>query len=113
MTHEEHYYAGVERFSAGQFDAAIAQYEKALELAPKFVDALHGLAQAHSAKGDYDGAIAAAERVLAIDSKDILAYTSLSRAYQKKGMTKEAEEAVAKAHELGWRPTLEQTKRGG
>jgi tetratricopeptide (TPR) repeat protein len=113
MTHEDHYYAGIELFGAGQFDAAIAEYQKALELEPKFTDALHGLAQAHYARGDYDGAIAAAQRILEVDSDDVLAYTTLSRAFQKKGMIKEAEEAGAKARVLGWKQQLERQKKPG
>jgi tetratricopeptide (TPR) repeat protein len=97
MNHEGHYYAGVELFSAGEFAAAIVEYEKALALEPKFTDALHGLAQAHYARGDSDNAIAAAKRILAINPNDPLAYTTLALAYGKKGMNKEAQEASEKA----------------
>ncbi len=113
MTHEDHYYAGVELFGAGQFDAAIAEYRKALELEPKFTDALHGLAQAQYARGDYDAAVEAAKRILEIDPNDVLAYTTLSRSFQKKGLIKEAEEAGAKARVLGWKQQLAQRKEPG
>jgi tetratricopeptide (TPR) repeat protein len=104
MNHEGHYYAGVELFGAGEFDAAIAEYEKALALEPKFTDALHGLAQAHYARGDSDGAIAAAQRILALNPDDILAYTTLALAYRKKRMNQEAEEASAKARDPKAKP---------
>jgi len=44
---EDHYYAGVDFFGEGELDEAIAEYERAIALDPKFADALHGLAQAY------------------------------------------------------------------
>lgn len=110
MTKEDHYYAGIELFSEGKPDEAIAEYQKALEIDPRFTDALHGLAQAYYAKNDFDHCIAAARRILEIDSEDVLAYTSISRAYQRKGMIPEAEEAGNKARILSWKKQLEEQK---
>jgi hypothetical protein len=46
MAAEDHYYTGIDLFGEGKCDQAIAGYHRALELNPKFTDALHGLAQA-------------------------------------------------------------------
>jgi tetratricopeptide (TPR) repeat protein len=110
MTAEDHYYAGIDFFGEGKLDQAIAEYERALALDPKFADALHGLAQAYHAKQDFDRAIEAAQRIVALDPGDILAWTAISRAYQRKGMVPEAEEAGNKARILGWKQQLKEQK---
>jgi tetratricopeptide (TPR) repeat protein len=113
MTAEDHYYAGIDFFGEGKLDEAIAEYDRALALDPKFADALHGLAQAYYAQQDFDRAIEAARRILALDLGDILAWTSISRAYQRKGMVPEAEEAGNKARVLGWKKQLQDQKNQG
>jgi len=106
MTAEDLYYAGVDHFGEGKLDQALAEYNAALSLDPKFVDALHGLAQAYYAREDFDNAIASARRILEIDSDDVLAWTTISRSYQRKGMVPEAEDAAGKARILGWKQQL-------
>ena len=110
MAAEDHYYAGIDFFGEGKLDEAIAEYDRALALDPKFADALHGLAQAYYAKEDFDRAIEAARRIAALDPDDILAWTSISRSYQRKGMVPEAEEAANKARVLGWKKQLQEQK---
>jgi tetratricopeptide (TPR) repeat protein len=113
MTAEDHYYAGIDFFGEGKLDEAIAEYNRALELEPKFTDALHGLAQAYHAKQDFDRTIEAAQRIVALDPEDILAWTTISRAYQRKGMIPQAEEAGNKARVLGWKKQLQEQKNKG
>lgn len=113
MTAEDHYYAGIDLFGEGKMDEAIAEYNRALELDPKFTDALHGLAQAYHAREDFDRTIEAARRILALEPEDILAWTTISRAYQRKGMVPEAEEAGNKARILGWKQQLKEQKSSG
>jgi tetratricopeptide (TPR) repeat protein len=111
---EDHYFAGVDLFGEGKMEEAIAEYTAALELDPKFADALHGLAQAYYARQDFDRVIETARKILELDPEDILAWTSISRAYQRKGMVPEAEEAGNKARVLGWKQQLrEQNEKGG
>jgi len=107
---EDHYYAGIDLFGEGKLDEAIAEYLRALEMDPKFADALHGLAQAYHAKEDFDRTIETGRRILEIDPEDILAWTTISRAYQRKGMIPEAEEAGNKARVLGWKQQLRAQK---
>jgi tetratricopeptide (TPR) repeat protein len=107
---EDHYFAGIDLFGEGKLDEAIAEYNRALEIDPKFSDALHGLAQAYHAKEDFDRTIEAAKKILALEPEDILAWTSISRAYQRKGMIPEAEEAGNKARVLGWKQQLREQK---
>ncbi|MGH9757835.1 MAG: tetratricopeptide repeat protein [Candidatus Acidiferrales bacterium] len=110
MTAEDHYYAGIDFLGEGKIDEAIAEYLRALEIDPKFSDALHGLAQAYHARQDFDRAIETAQRIVALDPEDILAWTAISRAYQRKGMVPEAEEAGNKARVLGWKQQLKDQK---
>ena len=110
MTAEDHYYVGIDLFGEGKLDEAIAEYQKALELDPKFADALHGLAQAYYAKDDLGNAITSARRILELDPGDILAWTTISRAYQRKGMVPEAEHAGNQARVLGWKKQLLEQK---
>src|SRR5580700_10744451 len=110
---EDHYYAGIDLFGEGKLDEAIAEYERAIALDPKFADALHGLAQAYYAKEDFDRAIEIARRIVALDPDDILAWTAISRAYQRKGRVPEAEEAGNKARVLGWKKQLQEQKTSG
>ena len=107
---EDHYYAGIDFFGEGKLPEAIAEYTRALELDPKFSDALHGLAQAYHAQQDFDRTIETARRILALDPDDILAWTTISRAYQRKGMVPEAEEAGNTARILGWKQQLKEQK---
>jgi tetratricopeptide (TPR) repeat protein len=109
-TAEDHYYAGIDLFGEGKLAEAIAEYTRALELNPKFSDALHGLAQAYHAQQDFDRTIETAQRILALEPEDILAWTTISRAYQRKGMVPEAEEAGNKARILGWKQQLLEQK---
>ena len=110
---EDHYYAGIDFFGEGKLPQAIAEYTRALELDPKFSDALHGLAQAYHAQQDFDRTIETARRILVLDPDDILAWTAISRAYQRKGMVPEAEEAGNKARILGWKQQLKEQKASG
>ncbi len=113
MAKEDHYYEGVDLFSEGKLDEAIAAYRTALEDDPRYSDALHGLAQAYFGKEDFDNCIATAQRIVELDPDDILAYTSLSRAYQRKGKIAEAEAAGNKARILGWKKQLHEQKAKG
>ncbi|MGA8142535.1 MAG: tetratricopeptide repeat protein [Candidatus Acidiferrales bacterium] len=110
MSAEDHYYAGIDLFGEGKLDEAIAEYGRAIEMDPKFADALHGLAQAYYAREDFDRTIETAKRIVALDAEDILAWTTVSRAYQRKGMVPEAEEAGNKARVLGWKQQLREQK---
>jgi tetratricopeptide (TPR) repeat protein len=111
MTAEDHYYTGVDLFGEGKHDEAIAEYQQALALDPKFSDAMHGLAQAYYAKNDFENAITAAQRILELDPDDILAWTTISRSYQRQGLVPQAEEAGNKARVLGWKKQLQDQKR--
>ncbi len=107
---EDLYDEAVDLYADDKFDEAIAVYNRALAIDPKYTDAVHGLAMCYQAKGDLDTAIELTKRYIAQEPEDILAFTNLSMFYQKKGMIKEAEAAGAEARRLDWKRQLKEGK---
>jgi len=107
---EELYDEAVDLYADEKYDEAIVAYRKALEVDPKFTDAVHGMAMCYQAKGDLDTAIEVTKKHIAQDPEDILAFTNLSMFYQKKGMIQEAETAGAEARRLDWKRQLREAK---
>jgi tetratricopeptide (TPR) repeat protein len=106
QTAEDHYYAALDLFAAGQHEAAVEEYQKSLAADPAFTEAMHGLARALQELNRLDEAIAVAQRIAQLDPDDVLAHTSLSVLYQMKGMIPEAEAEGNKARILGWKQQL-------
>ena len=107
---EEFYDEAIDLYADQKYDDAIALYNQALEIDPKFTDAVHGLVMCYQAKGDLDAAIELTKRHIEQEPEDILAFTNLSMFYQKKGMIKEAEAAGAEARRLDWKRQLQEAK---
>ncbi len=108
---EDLYDEAVDLYADDKFDEAIAVYNRALEIDPKYADAFHGLIMCYQAKGDLDTAIDLTKRYIEQEPEDILAFTNLSMFYQKKGMIKEAETAGAEARRLDWKRQLKEGKK--
>ena len=69
----------------GDHEGAIADYTKAIEINPKYVDAYIWRGLAKHSKGDYDGAIADYTKAIEIDPKCAGAYINLGNAKYHKG----------------------------
>jgi tetratricopeptide (TPR) repeat protein len=108
---EELYDEAIDAYADDKFDDAIELYKKALDIDPKYVDAIHGMTMCYQAKGDLDAAIELTKKYIAQEPEDILAYTNLSMFYQKKGMVPEAEAAGAEARRLDWKRQLKEGKK--
>ena len=106
MTKEEYFELAVNAFGDDKLDEAIVHYERALELDPKYQDALHGLGMALFNRGRVEDAIVTAKKLIDIDQDDILAHTSLSMFYQSQGRIEEAEKEGNTARVLGWKLEL-------
>src|SRR5438876_199075 len=106
MTKEDYFERAVNAFGEDKLDEAIDMYQKALELDPKYKDALHGLGMALHNQGRLDDAIATAKRLIDLDPDDILAHTSLSMFFQAQGKIEEAEKEGNVARVLGWKQEL-------
>ena len=110
---EDHFYRGLDLYSEGKHDEAIAEYRKAIEADPSYSDALHGLARIYQDLNRFDEAIAISQKLAQLDPEDVLPHTSLSILYQKKGMIPEAEAEANKARVLGWKQQLKKGQESG
>jgi len=108
---EELYDQAIDAYADDKFDEAIALYQQALEIDPKYGDAIHGMTMCYQAKGDLDTAIELTKKFIEQEPEDILAYTNLSMLYQKKGLVPEAEAAGAQARRLDWKRQLKEGKK--
>lgn len=97
------YKEGFALFVKQDLDGAIAKYGQALAADPQLAIAWSALAMAHSRKGDFDAAIEAGLKTAELEPDEPLTYTNLSIFYQQKGMVPEAEDAKARAMQLGMR----------
>ena len=102
----EHYKQGLAHFSHQKHEEAAAEFLKALEQKPDWLDAMHALATAQSKLGKQDEALATIARVIELDPDDPFAYTSQSIFLQRKGLVPEAEAASAKARMAAWKKEL-------
>jgi len=96
----ELYKQGVDRYRAGDLEGAIAAYEKALEIDPKFHFAWNNLGNALRGLDRYTEAIAAFEKALKIDRKFHFAWNGLGNALNDLGRNIEAIAALEKALEI-------------
>lgn len=82
---EEHRQHGVHLTEQGQYDAAIREFQAALQLMPTLMRAHLGLGAALAGKGDFDGAITEYRKVLNLHPDDADAHNNLGTALQRKG----------------------------
>ena len=73
------------------FNLAIGEYDKAIELKPDYAQAYGVRGIAYSEKGDLDAAIKDYRKAIEMNPGDANAYGNLGNAYKAKGMLKEAE----------------------
>ena len=106
MSKEEFFEQAVNAFGEDKLDESIELYRKALEVDPKYQDALHGLGMALFSRGKLDDAVAVAKTLIEIDDDDVLAHTSLSMFYQAQGKIEEAEKEGNAAKIKGWKQDL-------
>jgi protein O-GlcNAc transferase len=59
---QQHDRAGWTRVDAKDFEGAVSEFEAALQIAPEYADALHGLGKSRMALKQYDAAVRAFER---------------------------------------------------
>jgi Flp pilus assembly protein TadD len=81
-----HYLLGVKYQNEGQDSKALAAYQKAVSLNPRYAEALLGLGSVKAAQGDLDGAVKALKKAVQFDPKNKEARTWLSVVYGKQGL---------------------------
>ena len=102
----EHYKQGLAFYGQHRNEEAMAEFRRALEQKPDWLDAMHALATAQSKLGRHDEALATIARVIELDPEDPFAFTSQSIFLQRKGLIPEAEAASAKARMAAWKKEL-------
>ncbi len=93
---------GVDYGEKGQYDQAIADYDKAIEIDPKFGKAYNNRGYAYGKKGDYDQAIANYNKAIEMDPEYGKAYGNRAIAYYFKKEYDKSWEDVRKAKNLGY-----------
>ena len=85
---------------------AIPYYQKALSLYPQYAVTHAQYGQYLLSNGDIDGAIESLKRSIEVNPKLVFSYVLLARAHAKKGNAELANEAAARARELGYNGPL-------
>ena len=101
---------GVARFYLGDFDAAIADFERALRIKPKLAAAYSGRGAARNAKGDREGALLDFAQALKLNEKLVEVYNNRGHALLDQGEFDKAIEDFNRAIEL--KPTLVTAHQG-
>ena len=85
----------------GDYDRAITDYTKAIELNPRFAEAYYNRGNAYYSKGQYDQAISDCNKALELNPKLPAAYNNRGIACYYKGEYDKAWDDVYKAQSLG------------
>jgi len=91
---------GNEYYRQGNYDSAIAEYNKALQLNPNDASAYNNLGLAYESLGQYQKAIEYLQKSLQLDPNDALAYYNLGVAYGGLGQYQNAIEYFQKSLQL-------------
>jgi tetratricopeptide (TPR) repeat protein len=87
----------------GEYDKAISEFNKALEINPKDSGAYKNRGAAYMNKGQYDQTISDCTKALEISPKDAEVYNIRGRAYYFKGKYEKSWEDLNKAEDLGYK----------
>ncbi len=97
--------------ATGDFEQAEAVAGEALELEPKSVPAMTGMALIHALQRDYGTAHQWLDRALEADPQSAEAWSLLGQVELEQGNAAKAEQALSKAIELRTHPSIEYAKR--
>jgi len=82
---EEYYNRGLTQYVTGQYDQAISDYTKAIEIKPTFAEAYNNRGLAYEKKGKYTQAISDYTKAIEINSTFAEAYNNRGTAHAEKG----------------------------
>ena len=95
------FHSGVDKYMQGDYQGAIADYTKAIEINPQDVGAYTNRGIAKNGLKDYQGAIADYNKALEINPKDAIAYSNRGASKELLGDLKGACDDWRKAVDLG------------
>lgn len=99
-------------FNKQEYEQALQSYQKALELQPKFVNAMQGLARTYIAQSRQSDAVRVLEKASQVAPDDALVFLDLGRAYASVKDTGKAAKAFKRVIELNPdTPLAEQAKK--
>ncbi len=85
-----HFKKGDSYQEKGQWDKAIAEYNKAIELNPEYAEAYYNRGIAYGNKGQYDQAISDYTKAIELNPRYAMAYVTRGSAYRQKGQFDQA-----------------------
>lgn len=91
---------GFAYYDKADYDRAIADYNQAIKLDPKFAQAYNGRCAAHNKKGEIDQALADCNQAIQLDPKLAFAYNNRGIAKRARGDTAGGDADIARAKEL-------------
>ena len=94
------YNKGLDLLKEGHYDRAITNFDKAIEINPRFAEAYNNRGIAYKEKGQYDKAITNYKNAIEIDPRLAAAYGNRGSAYAKKGEYDKAISDCTKAIEI-------------
>lgn len=87
-------------YFARQYDQALEQYQRVLEMDASFVQAQREIGLVYEQKGMYAEALAAAQQALSLGGENAIVLTILGRFYAVAGQRDEAGQIIARLHTL-------------
>jgi tetratricopeptide (TPR) repeat protein len=95
-----YYQRGTSHLSLSEYQLAIQDFDRAIELDPNYEGAFYNRGKAYYHLGEYQCAIQDFTRVIELDPQHIFTYNKRGKCYQALGMTAEAEADFARYKEL-------------
>ncbi|MBW7992521.1 MAG: tetratricopeptide repeat protein [Planctomycetes bacterium] len=109
---EDYYNQGTEYADKGQYDQAISEFTKAIEIDPMYAPAYHNRGFTYADQHQYDKAITDLTKAIEINPKNAAAYYGLGQAYCKKGQYDQAISEFTKAIEINPKDAEAYNNRG-
>ena len=97
---QEHYAQGKALLQSGQWEQAILEFTKAIDLDPDYREAYSERAYAYYQKGEYDKALSDSNKIIELNPEDPFAYFNRGIAYKALGKKAEALADFEKCIEL-------------
>src|SRR3981189_2546028 len=103
---EELYDEAIDAYADDKYDEAIELYKQALEIDPKYIDAIHGMMDRHWTAGGRRAPIELTKKFIEQAPEDILAFTNPRTSHTAEAPPAPAAAEPAEARRLDWKRQL-------